>query len=184
MQKSKAKGFLYNTKCYLIGNLEATEDGIQWREAVAEELKKIGVKCFDPNKTHFVNQPEETEEVRKLLKEKREAGDLKYVSNYMKNVIRKDLRYVDLSTFLIANIEPDKPTYGTIHEIIQGSQQSKPILFHIKDKKQFPLWLAGLVDVNLVWDNWDDLFDYLLAIHTGTVYADPKFWKILSLHYR
>jgi hypothetical protein len=178
------QGYLHNTKCYLIGNLEATKDASQWREHATKELKKIGVKCFDPNKTHFVNQTTETEEDRRKLKEKRNEGDWQFIASYMKDVIRKDLRYVDLSTFLIANLEPDNPTYGTIHEIIQASLQSKPVLFHIEDKRKFPLWLAGLVDMDLVWESWDPLFDYLRALNNGEKYADPKYWKLLKTHYR
>jgi len=177
-------GYLHNTKCYLIGNLEATKDASQWRDTATKELKKIGVKCFDPNKTHFVNQTTETEEDRKVLKEKRAVGDWQYVSTYMKDVIRKDLRYVDLSTFLIANIEPEHPTYGTIHEIIQATMQFKPVLFHIEDKHKFPLWLAGLTDMSLVWEKWDHLFDYLGQINSGEKYAEPKYWKLLKTYYR
>lgn len=177
-------GSLYNTKCYLIGNLESTNDPSHWRESVAQRLKQIGVKCFDPNKTHFVNQHSETEQDREVLKEMRRKGNWDYVSNYMKNVIRKDLRYVDLSTFLVANIEPSNPTYGTIHEIIQAAQQSKPILFHIDDKHRFPLWLAGLVDTNMVWEDWEHLYAHLEAINSGEIYADPKYWKLLKFHYR
>ena len=177
-------GILNKTKCYLVGNLENTEDAYDWRKIYTEDLEKLGVKCFDPNKNHFLNQSSETEEDRNTLKQMRDNGEWEYVHNYMKGVIRRDLRFIDLSTFIIGNIEPDQPTWGTIHEIVMASIQKKPILLTIKDKKRFPLWLAGLMDMDLVFEKWEDLLKYLVKIDSAETPANPKYWKILMEDYR
>jgi nucleoside 2-deoxyribosyltransferase len=175
---------LNKTKCYLVGNLEYTEDAYDWRAIYTKDLESLGIKCFDPNKNHFLNQSSETEEDRVNLKNMRDQGEWQYVSDYMKGVIRRDLRFIDLSTFIIGNIEPDRPTFGTIHEIVMASIQKKPILLTIKDKSQFPLWLAGLIDMSLVFEKWEHLFGYLNKINEGKIFADPKYWKVLVEDFR
>lgn len=174
------KGLLTGAYTYLVGPLEYAEDGFSWRVAISEALKDLGVKTFDPNKDHFVNLPTESQEDRELLKKKRENGDWKAVTAHMKSVIQRDLRMVDLSSFIIANIEPFIPTFGSVHELVVASQQNKAILVMTSDKSKFPLWLAGMLNMDLVFDNWNDLMEYIRGIHFEKIYADPKYWKIIS----
>lgn len=172
---------LKNSTTYLVGPMEYSSDCFSWRDAITSTLQlNFNIKCFDPNKDHFVNLVSETEEDRAILKEQRELENWTYVSDYMKQVIRRDLRMVDLSTFIVGRIEPETPTFGTIHEIVVASLQSKPILIQTDDKKKFPLWLAGLVNMNMVFETWEELVSYLAKIDSGEIYADPKYWKILS----
>jgi len=177
-------GILNNSKTYLCGAMENSLNSVEWRVRVTRALEEIGIVCFDPNKQHFLNQVTEGPEDQEMLKSKRQSGDWNYIHKYMTEIIRRDLRYVDLSTFIIVNIEPDKPTYGTIHELVVASMQGKPILLHINDKARFPLWLAGLVNMDLVFDDWEKLIKYIKDIDSGTIYADPKYWKILIKEYR
>jgi hypothetical protein len=179
-----SKNYLKNTHVYLVGNMERTADAFQWRDNITESLKELGVICFDPNKQHFVNQATENLEDRAMLHKKRLEGDYKFVSAFMKGVISRDLRYVDLAEFIVGNIEPTMPTWGTVHEIVIASLQNKPILLHIKDKTEFPLWLSGLLNMDLVFTQWDDLLKYLQGINSGEIYADPKYWKILMEEYK
>jgi len=172
-------GLLNNTYVYLVGNLEWTSDGFLWREDVAERLSKLGVRCFDPNKEHFLNQPSENKETREFLRQKREEGDWDFVCSEMRGIVRRDLRYVDTANFIICHLEPEMPTFGTTWELCEAARQRKPILFHIDNKKQFPMWFAGIFNMNLVFEQWDDLINYLKKIDSGELYADPKYWKIL-----
>jgi hypothetical protein len=168
----------------MIGNIERSADAFMWREEVSRALSSLNIICFDPNKEHFINQPAEGPEDRRKLNIARSEGNWSFVSDYMKSVIARDLRYVDLSEFIIGNIEPSMPTFGTIHELVIASLQNKPILLHIKDKKEFPLWLAGLVNMDLVFEQWEDLINYVKGIDSGEIFADPKYWKILIEEYR
>lgn len=172
-------GLLKNTRYYLCGNLENTSDAFEWREFVTKELDKLGTKCFDPNLEHFINQPTEADNMREVLREKRVSQEWDFIHSYMKSVVSRDLRYVDLSTFLICNIEPDLPTYGTTWELCIAHQQRKPVLFHIHDKRRFPLWLSGLYKMDFVYEDWGSLINYIYKIDSQEIYADPKYWKIL-----
>lgn len=171
---------LKNSTCYLVGPIEYDDNCADWRNNITKLLKTINVKCFDPNKDHFINQPTETQDDRNLLKSQRNRNEWDAISKYMKRVISRDLRMVDLSTFVIGKIDSKVPTYGTIHEIVIASLQKKPILIYTDNKKKFPLWLAGILNMDLVFESWDEIFDYLKKINSGAIYADPKYWKILT----
>jgi len=173
-------GILKNTNCYLVGNIEYTQDAYSWRTMISRELAAMGVKSLDPNKDNFINQTSENEDDRKRLKDARSRGEWAFVHDYMKKVIRRDLRMVDLSTFIVGRIEPKMPTFGTIHEIVEASKQSKPILLQTDRKDEFPLWLAGLVNMEMVFESWTEVLIYIHSIDGGSVKADPKYWKILN----
>lgn len=171
---------LNKTICYLAGNLENTSDAEGWRDRFAKKLSLLGVTPLDPTKKMFLDQLEETEEVRKELKEWRSTGQFDKLHSFMKEIIRRDLRAVDLTTFCIFKLEPSKPSFGTIHELVVASQQRKPLLFLIDDIKQMPLWLVGLINMNYVFENEEDLFNYLNLVNNGKISLDTKYWKILS----
>ncbi len=174
------EGLLTGSLTYLVGGIENAKDCYSWRIEVAKKLNNYGVKVLDPNNDHFVNLPTENDEDRNTLKLARLAGDWGYVHEYMAKVISRDVRMVDLSTFLIAHIDPEIPTWGSVHELVIATQQNKAVLVHTSNKKNFPLWMAGLLKMDLVFDNWDDLIEYIRKIHFKEIEANPKYWKILS----
>ena len=130
---------LNGTYCYLGGNLENTDDAEGWRKILSSHLKSLGVVCLDPTKQMFKNQCAESEDVRKQLKQWRGNCEYEKISDFMKAVIRRDLRAIDISTFTIFKLEPEKPTWGTVHEIVLASQQRKPILILIDEIQKMPL---------------------------------------------
>lgn len=170
---------LENTFCYLAGNLESTEDAEDWREDFTEELAKFGVKTLNPTRPMFHEQYHESEEMRESFKEMRKQGEWVELHNIMQQIIRRDLRAVDLSTFMIVKLEPSRPTFGTTHEIVKASEQRKPMLFILEDKSQMPLWLVGLVDMGLVFETKEALFEKLSKLNSEEETMDTKYWKIL-----
>ena len=172
-------GILNKTIYYAVGNLENTEDAENWRDSLANKLKSLGIRCLDPTKPIFQDQISETEETRQQLKKWREDGYYHLVCPFMKEVIRRDLRAVDASNFIVYKIEPSKPSYGSVHEIVVASQQRKPILMIIKDKKQMPLWLMGMVNMDYVFNTEDELVGYLQKLDSGELQINSKYWKIL-----
>ena len=173
-------GILKGTLCYLGGNLEYTADAEGWRDSLTKKLNNLGIKCLDPTKQTLINQAAETEEDRKQLKEWRAAGEFEKIHDFMISVIRRDLRLIDYSSFVIFQLEPDKPTFGTVHELSISSVQRKPILIIIRDRKTMPLWLMGLINMDFVFESQDELIDYLIKIDNGEVELDSKYWKLLT----
>ena len=170
---------LKNTFCYLAGNLESTVDAEDWRENFTKELDKFGVKTLNPTRPMFHEQYHESEEMRRNFKKMREQGLWEELHDIMQQIIRRDLRAVDLSTFMIVKLEPNLPTFGTTHEIVKASEQRKPMLFIIEDKSEMPLWLVGLVNMDLVFETKEELFDKLSKLDSGEEVMDNKYWKIL-----
>ena len=174
------QNILNNTTYYAAGNLENTEDAENWRDSLAKELAIFGIKCLDPTKKMFRGQVQESEETRQLLKKWRREGRFDLISPFMKEIIRKDLRAVDISTFVVVKLEPSRPSFGTIHELVISSQQKKPILILINDRKQMPLWLTGLLDMNFVFETQEELINYLKRVNSGEEKIDQKYWKIID----
>lgn len=173
-------GILYRTRVYLGGNLEFVDDEFGWREKVTNDISSIGIICLDPTKETLLGYELETKQDREVLKQKREQGDYDFVSKYMQNVISRDLRCIDISDFVIFKLELNKPTYGSIHELVIAEQQHKPIFLIINDRKQIPLWLSGIVKIKNVFETVDELILYLKKINSGEIEIDKKEWKLLN----
>jgi nucleoside 2-deoxyribosyltransferase len=171
-------GILNKTKVYLGGNLQHTDDAEGWRNRLSIELNKRGIEVLDPTKQMFLGQEAETQEARNQLKIWQKEENFAAIHGFMKEVIRRDLRAVDLSTFLIFRLEPDKPTFGTITEITVAAMQRKPLLFILEDKKKMPLWLIGMVNMDFVFDSEESLLKYLQLADHGFISLDTKYWKI------
>ncbi len=174
---------LNKTKCYLASPLENTNN-LDWRSIITKEFNKLGIVCLDPTIPVFENQVYESAEDREMLKEKRAIGDFKFLHEYMVQVIRKDLREIDIADFIIVNLEPSKPTYGTIHEIVVSSQQRKPIICIVPDRKSMPLWLIGLLNMDFVFESIEEVVNYINAVDSGAVEIDSKYWKLLLPEFR
>jgi len=175
---------LKNTKVYLAGNMEYTDDSVNWRAYVASELNNLDIKVLSPLDTIFINQNSETDEDRERLKTARENGQFEIVSEYMKGVIQKDLRLIDLCDYVIVNLEVKKPTFGTMHEIVIATQQKKPIFLSVGDKTKCPLWLLGLLKPNYIYNNVDEILDMIHQIDSGKKEIDISRWRLLIPEYR
>lgn len=176
---------LYRTRTYLAGNLECTEDEYTWRKKYTEFLEGLGVIVFDPTRKCFLGFEEEKREERFKYKEMRKQGEFDKLSSIFKEIIAKDLRCVDISDFCIFRLEPDKPTWGTTHELVVASSQKKPILIVTNDPEgNFPLWFTGLVNPKTIFKTDDELFEYLTSINNGEVELERKIWRLLEVEYR
>ncbi len=139
---------------------------------------------MDPTKPLLTDGVSETKDVRRSLREHVHLGYFSVVHDYFKGVIRRDLAVLDRSDFAIFRIEPETPSYGTIHELVVSCQQRKPVLIITKKKKDFPLWLIGLLDMDYVFENQNDLIDYLIRVNAGKIKLDTKYWKLLDFSLR
>jgi len=176
---------LKNTKTYLIGPMENDADGQDWREYMEERLNSLfGVKCFNPYKQAFINCASESLDDIEKRKKWRMKGKFDELHIEMQEVIKRDLRLIDLSTFIVCNIDPNRPTWGTVHELVLASLQFKPILVRIKDKAQMPIWLCGLLDHNLFFESFDDIIQYLDGVDKGKIPVSFKYWKFLKEEFR
>lgn len=183
-EKNNKRGLLYKTRVYLGGNLENSTEDFEWRQKVEDEFNKIGITCLTPIKKCFIGYCEETYQDRERLKKERSEGNFDYINDYMGDIIGKDLRCVDLVDFFLFVLEPDKPTYGTTHEIVLASEQKKPIYVIVPNKNQMPLWLLGLIPPECVYDDLDNVIQIIKDIDSRKININKKYWKILIDEYR
>lgn len=171
---------LKNSRVYLAGNLEHSDNPDSWREKVHKELSPLSIKILDPTQKVFENQVLETKTDRERLKALRESGDLAAVREYMIPVVQKDLRQIDLSDFVIFNIEVEKPTFGTNHELVVSIQQKKPIFVAVGDVRKTPLWFLGIVKEKYLYNNIDEIIEKIKSIDSGETVIDSDRWRLLT----
>lgn len=174
----KNKGILYRTRVYLAGNIENC-DNLEWRVKISKKLKRLGIVILDPTRKVFIDQVKENEKTRCELMWQRNDENYDYVHDFMKAVIQKDLRQIDICDFLIIKLDYNKFTAGTMSEITIASSQRKPLLFLVNSKRDIPLWLVGLCNMKYVFEEEEDLMAYLRRINNEKEKLDPKYWKIL-----
>ena len=170
---------LSGSRAYLAGNLEYTEDNFEhgWRQRIGGELRKLSVTVLDPTDIVFKGQPiEKREELKRL----RGEGKFDEVAEYMKEVVRKDLRQIDVSDFIIVNWNIDVPTFGTPHELTIALQQKKPIFLAVGDKLRTPLWFFGTLPHKYIYNNTEEILEMVKKIDSEEVEIDSDRWRILS----
>lgn len=153
---------LKNHRCYLAGAMEKdATNGVEWRQAIQKALIDLQVCWLDP--THKPTEiGQETLETKEALLQARQAHDYDAVHNIMKIIRCVDLRMTDISDFLVVNLDPAIPTFGTHEEIANANRQKKPIIVHlIGGKEKTPLWLLAMLPHQLIFATWDDIHRYL-----------------------
>lgn len=179
---------LRGSKCYLAGNLEF-EDwnfSISWRTEFEERVAPLGIKVLSPLKSVFKNFPKEAKDFTLQLKAALAAGDYNFVHEQSKLIRSKDLNLCDIATFLVINLNPSKPTFGTIDELITASRAKKPIFLIIKGGyTNIPIWLAGYVKPEFVFNSLNDVIDELFRLDSlPNSCLNNKYWRLLEKEYQ
>tara|TARA_B100000676_G_C17804967_1_gene694264 strand:+ start:222 stop:806 length:585 start_codon:yes stop_codon:yes gene_type:complete len=155
---------LFGMRTYLVGAMDRVEDGgVEWREQLEPELNKLGVVVFNPcNKA--IPIADESEDSRRRRQKYKNAGAYNSAVEEMKEIRNVDLRMVDISDFIIANIDLDVHACGTYEEIVTANRQKKPIIVRMKQgKSHAPDWLLGMLGSshNMIFETWEQIIDYL-----------------------
>ncbi len=165
--------YLKNKTTYLAGPIAMIDDCTSWRDYITPILEnKYNIIVQDPCKTTIGGVGEvgaDKEYFKKLIREKQYDR----VKKEFYKIIRKDLKQVDRSDFIIVYHDPAIPTIGTIHEIINAVNKKSPVLI-MCDKDNINPWLLTLIKSQWLFDSWQKMFDYLDKIHTGEV--DSSHW--------
>lgn len=168
---------LQNSSVYLAGPIDnANDDGVCWRRELEQKCidKNLYLHFLDPTKSFAGYSAEIGDEKAKHLLLKKQ-GKWKQLSDFMKKVVRKDLRQVDWSAFIIAKLDKDIPTCGTYHEIIFADLQHKPVLVIAEDGIQhIPSWLFGILDYRYMFGSMDECIEFLLKVNKNMVTLDDK----------
>jgi nucleoside 2-deoxyribosyltransferase len=172
---------LKNQRVYLAGAMDRVADrGHGWRDDITPFLENLGIVVFNPiKKPIMIGQEDEiTHLYKKKLKQQKSYDKL---SELMKIIRSVDLRLVDISDFLIVNLDLDTHPCGTYEEITWANRQKKPIIIHmVQGKGHAPDWLFGMIPHKMIFSNWDEIKDYLNYIHNNAQIETFNRWYFFN----
>ena len=173
---------LLNQRVYLAGAMDRVADrGNGWRDSITPFLEQLGVTVFNPIKkpTSLGQEDEQTHKHKIQLKANENYDQL---SSVMKTIRSIDLRLVDISDFLIVNLDLDVHPCGTYEEIFLANRQKKPIIIHmIQGKQSAPDWLFGTIPHQMIFSSWEEIKNYLLSINTNAKIDSHNRWYFFDV---
>ena len=171
---------LYRTKCYTIGAMEYAS-GINWRELVENTLQPRGITVFNPYKKPFINDCDESPDVRERMRQHMLNREFETVTQWARDIRRYDLNLVDRSDFIIANIIPSTASWGTAEELSTAVAARKPIFTVIQGGvEKCPLWLMGQLKYKYMYNSIEDVLKMLVDIDDGYQHIDSPSWRLLK----
>lgn len=169
---------LKNQRVYLAGAMDRVPDrGSTWRDNITPFLNDLGIVVFNPisKPTGIGLEDKDTHAIKTKLKEKARYDEL---TSMMKTIRSVDLRLVDISDFLIVNLDLDTHPCGTYEELFWCNRSKKPILIHIEQgKENVPDWLFGTIPHNWFFSNWEELKKYILHVDKDENIDLQNRWK-------
>lgn len=172
---------LNNQRVYLAGAMDRVADrGNGWRDDITPFLEGLGIVVFNPLKKPTAIGKEDSETHKQKIQLKRSAN-YDELSTIMKTIRSVDLRLVDISDFLIVNLDLDIHPCGTYEEIFWANRQKKPIIIHmVQGKQSAPDWLFGTIPHEMIFSSWEDVKKYLLHINAELKINTHKRWYFFN----
>lgn len=174
---------LSGQRVYLAGAMDRVQDrGAGWRDKITPFLEDMGVIVFNPLKKP-TEIGKENDEVCKLKNEYKSKENYEELSKLMKVIRSVDLRLVDISDFLIVNLDLDIHPCGTYEEIFWANRQKKPILVHMEQgRKNAPDWLFGTIPYQMIFSSWNDIKLYLSNINVDPFFNTHNRWYFFDIN--
>lgn len=173
---------LKNQRVYLAGAMDRVSDrGNGWRDNITPFLEELGIVVFNPIKKPAIEGQEDaqTHEYKIKLKKEKRYDEL---ASLMKTIRGVDLRLVDISDFMIVNLDLDHYACGTWEELYLSNRSKKPILVHIQQgKNSTPDWLFGTLPHEWFFSDWEEIKSYLLHINSNENIQHYNRWRFFTL---
>jgi nucleoside 2-deoxyribosyltransferase len=155
--------------------------GMDWRELVEKTLTPRNITVFNPYKKPFLNDCDESPDVRSRMRRSMHLGEYEEVTQWARDIRRYDLNLVDRSDFIIAYIIPSTASWGTAEELSTAVAARKPIFTVIQDGiKNCPLWLMGQLKHKYMYNTVEDALKMISRIDSGEVPIDSPSWRLLK----
>lgn len=172
---------LYNQRVYLAGAMDRVPDrGSTWRDNITPFLMNLGITVFNPIKKPCLdgNEDHTVHAYKTKLKQQEKYDELKKI---MKNIRCVDLRLVDISDFLIVNLDIDVHPCGTYEEIFLANRSKKPVIIHMEQgKNSAPDWLFGTLPHEMILSSWDEVKNYLNHIDSSEKIQTHNRWQFFN----
>jgi uncharacterized membrane protein len=146
--------------------------GVGWRKKTREMNAHRGIVWLDPTRKP-IDIGTEDDASRARRRRAKASGKLGVVVAEMKPIRCVDLRMVDVSDFIVVNLDMDIHACGTYEEIFLANRQKKPILIHVEQgRNAVPDWLLATVPAEHIFDNWESLWGYMHVVDCGPHWRD------------
>ena len=173
---------LENTRCYLAGAMDRVPDGgVVWREKITKVLEPLGVTVLDPCKKpidvggEYIDDREHHNKLKRL-------GHWSEIQKHMKVIRATDLRMVDISDFIILNVDVDIHMCGSYEELTLANRQKKPVIVHIEQgKHNAPNWMFGMIPYEFIFGGWPGVISYLYHVNSDEKIDHRKRWMFFDL---
>lgn len=168
---------LKDCRGYLCGAMDRVADGGEgWRIRLQQNLADLGIWWLDP--THKpIDVGIEDAALRAEIENLKQREMYDEIVRPLKVIRNVDLRMVDISDFLIVNIDVDIHACGTHEELFLANRQKKPIIIHVEQgKNRTPNWLFAALPHEMFFSTWDDVEAYLRHIANDKNIVDFKRW--------
>lgn len=177
-------GRLYKSIVYEIGPIDRTpiEDASGWREYVTREMFARGIGVINPLDKPTENQ--ETEEWRDSLSRYKGLGLFHHVYDEVSDIVKEDMRFVDISHFMIYYMDMEANPCGSWMESMHAAAyQKKPVLTVCKQgRENMPNWWLGVNPPEFNFDSFAELIQYI--DYVNDLSNDPDTlgrWKFIDM---
>ena len=166
----KSRNKLKGLRTYLCGAMDRVPDGgVGWRRKIGQYLSTRNVTVLDPcNKPISIGA--EDLEGRQRRRDFKKLGRYDEIAEEMRIIRNTDLRMVDISDFIVVNLDLDVHPCGTYEELFLANRQKKPIVLRLEQGKEYsPDWLLGTIPHHTIFSTWEELTNYLDMIDSGNI---------------
>lgn len=168
---------LSGMRTYLVGAMDRVHDGgVGWRDKITPILQEMNVTVINPCSKPVQNVIEDTS-TRDKINFYKKSGQFDKIRKDYGHIRNADLRCVDVSDFIIAQIDMDVHMCGSYEEIVTANRQKKPVITWCEQgKENAPNWLFFMLPHEHIFDNMKGMLDYLQNINSKQETEELKRW--------
>lgn len=168
---------LKNMRTYLVGAMDRVPDGgSTWRQAITPMLSEMQIKVLNPCEKPIESAKEDSN-TRATIDYYKQTGQFDKIRTEYGHIRNADLRCVDISDFIIANIDMNVHMCGSYEEITTANRQKKPVLVWCEQGKALaPNWLFFMLPHEHIFSSMDHLLAYLYDVSKCKNTATLKRW--------
>ena len=157
---------LTGMRTYLVGAMDRVADGgVGWRKSITPYLQSLRLKVLDPC-DKVLGNIKENKQTRDTIESYKSSGQYYKIREKYNKIRNADLRCVDISDFIIAQIDMDVHMCGSYEEIVTANRQKKPILIWCKQgKSKAPNWLFFMLPHEHIFSSMEELLQYLNVVN-------------------
>lgn len=166
-----------NLSAYLAGAIQYAHDcGVGWRDIIIPKLISLGIQqknIHNPCRKPSCNLKDDLDMKLDTIDLWKALGQWDKIERTSKNTIKIDFKLIEQSDIVIAYVDKNVFSVGTIDEIRMACTLKKPVLIITPGGlSDCSYWLIGMVGWKSVFENDDEVINHLKCVKHGSVILD------------